>query len=83
MSNIHLQFISEFIKEKPLTDPPVRQVWDFDHSGLGEESPVPLFWLLPGLVLCITALTLCVARGQGIRTLYSHLPPQITTITAV
>ena len=83
MSNIHLQFISEFLKEKPLTDPPVRQVWDFDPSGLGDESHFSLFWLLPGLVLCITAITPCVARGQGSRALYGNLPPQTTAPTAV
>ena len=80
MSNLHLQFIAEFLAEKPLTDPPVRQVGDFDPSGLGEETHFSLFWLLPGLVLSLTALALYVARGRDISTLYSHLPSPPTTL---
>ena len=49
MSNIHLQFIAGFLKEQPPTDPTVRdKIWDFDPSGLGDESHWSLLWWLQG-----------------------------------
>ena len=66
MSNLHLQFIAEFMKEKPPTDPTVRdKAWDFDPSGLGDESHWSLLWWLPGIVLTISALALYVALGKA------------------
>ena len=49
----------------------MRQVWDFDPSGLGEESHFALFWWLS-----IIALALYVARSRDSSTVYSHLPTQ-------
>ena len=37
LSNLHLQFISEFLAEKPLVQPTTdSELWSFDPSGLGD-----------------------------------------------
>ena len=73
MSNLHLQFIAEFMKEKPLIDTTANhQTWDFDPSGLGEESHWGLVWWLPGIVLTISALALYVTIGRASSLLYSR-----------
>ena len=59
MSNLNLQFISEFLHEKPPTSPPVNDFnFDFDPSGLGDESHFALLWLLPGILISLLTLAL-------------------------
>ena len=62
MTNLSLQFINEFLAKKPPAAPPQKHsVRDFDPSGLGDESHFALLWLLPGLLVGLLALTLCLA----------------------
>ena len=57
MSNVNFQFIAEFLNVKPPTSPPVNNFnIDFDPSGLGEETHFSLLWLLPGVLLTLSAL---------------------------
>ena len=57
MSNVNLQFIAEFLHVKPPTSPPVNNFnIDFDPSGLGEETHFSLLWLMPGVLLTLSAL---------------------------
>ena len=59
MSNLSLQFISEFLAEQPPTSPAVKDtVRDFDPSGLGDESHFTLLWLLPGILISFTTLAI-------------------------
>ena len=77
MSNLSLQFIAEFLKEKPLVDPTVAgKLWDFDPSGLGDESHFSLLWWLPGIALILIALALHVTLGR-----HRHTPAQHTRLT--
>ena len=81
MSNLNLQFIAEFLKQKPLIDTTVdHQPWDFDPSGLGEESHWGLVWWLPGIVLTIIALALYVTIGRASSLLYSRPSAQHTSL---
>ena len=59
MSNISLQFISEFLAEQPPTSLTVRDpVRDFNPSGLRDESHFTLLWLLPGILISFTTLAI-------------------------
>ena len=50
LSNINLQFIQEFLREKPLIQPTTERVlWSFDPSSLGEDIHFGWGWLLPSL----------------------------------
>jgi hypothetical protein len=65
MSNLHLQFIAEFMAEKPLVNPTANsEIWNFDPSGLGEETHFSLWWWLPSitLILIIIIITIVVHR---------------------
>ena len=77
MSNLNLQFIAEFLREKPLLDTTAAgELWDFDPSGLGDESHFSLFWWLPGIALILLALALMVTLGW-----HRHTPVQHSRLT--
>ena len=59
LSNLHLQFISEFLAEKPLVQPTTdSELWSFDPSGLGDETHFSLWWLLPSLTFLFIIIIL-------------------------
>ena len=65
MSNLHLQFIAEFMREKPLVHPTAgSEIWNFDPSGLGEETHFSLWWWLPSITILfiIILITIVVNR---------------------
>ena len=65
MSNVNLQFIAEFLHVKPPTSPPVNNFnIDFDPSGLGEETHFSLLWLMPGVLLTLSALGIYLTAYQ-------------------
>jgi hypothetical protein len=71
LSNLHLQFISEFLAEKPLVQPTTdSELWSFDPSGLGDETHFGLWWLLPSLTFLFIIIILFTIFTQ------KHTPAQ-------
>jgi hypothetical protein len=65
LSNLHLQFISEFLAEKPLVHPTAdSELWSFDPSGLGDETHFSLWWLLPSLTFLFIIIILFTISTQ-------------------
>ena len=83
MTNLSIQFINDFLAEQPPKEPPVKDpVRDFDPSGLGDESHFALLWLLPGLLVGLLTITLCLAvvkSGAQVATHHS-LPDQASSL---
>ena len=72
MSNLHLQFIAEFMAEKPLVNPTASsEAWTFDPSGLGEETHFGLWWWLPGLAIVSLIILSALHVKLGV---YRHKP---------
>jgi hypothetical protein len=59
MSNLHLQFISEFLAVEPLVTPRAgSETWDFDPSGLATETHFGLWWWIPSITIVFTIIIL-------------------------
>ena len=59
MSNLHLQFISEFLAVEPLVNPTAgSETWDFDPSGLATETHFGLWWWLPSVTIVFIIIIL-------------------------
>jgi hypothetical protein len=72
MSNLHLQFIAEFMAEKPLVNPTASsEIWNFDPSGLGEETHFGLWWWLPGFAIVSIIILSALHVKLGV---YRHKP---------
>ena len=80
MSNLSLQFIAEFLREKPLVDPTVAgELWDFDPSGLGDESHFSLLWWLPGIALITILILIALHVKLGV---HRHKPAAHSRLTS-
>ena len=68
MSNLHLQFIAEFMAEKPLVNPTAgSEIWDFDPSGLATETHFSLWWWLPSITIVFIIVLITIV-------FYRHTP---------